>query len=73
MLGRSPGEGKGYPFQYSGLEKSMDYPWGLQEPDKTEQLSLSQTVLQCLLVEHVLTIGQSPYHAPFYTLSNLPT
>ena len=23
-LGRSPGEGKGYPFQYSGLEKSMD-------------------------------------------------
>ena len=24
-LGRSPGEGKGYPFQYSGLENSMDY------------------------------------------------
>ena len=23
-LGRSPGEGTGYPFQYSGLEKSMD-------------------------------------------------
>ena len=23
-LGRSPGEGKGYPLQYSGLEKSMD-------------------------------------------------
>ena len=23
-LGRSPGEGKGYPFQYSGLESSMD-------------------------------------------------
>ena len=23
-LGRSPGEGKGYPVQYSGLEKSMD-------------------------------------------------
>ena len=22
--GRSPGEGKGYPFQYSGLENSMD-------------------------------------------------
>ena len=29
-LGRSPGEGKGYPFQYSGLENSMDCisPWG---------------------------------------------
>ena len=24
-LGRSPGEGKGYPLQYSGLENSMDY------------------------------------------------
>ena len=23
-LGRSPGEGKGYPIQYSGLEDSMD-------------------------------------------------
>ena len=22
------GEGKGYPFQYSGLENSMDYSWG---------------------------------------------
>ena len=24
-LGRSPGEGKGYPLQYSGQENSMDY------------------------------------------------
>ena len=24
-LGRSPGEGNGFPLQYSGLEKSMDY------------------------------------------------
>ena len=24
-LGRSPGEGKGYPFQYSGLENSVDF------------------------------------------------
>ena len=23
--GRSPGEGKGYPLQYSGLENSMDH------------------------------------------------
>ena len=23
-LGRSPGKGKGYPLQYSGLENSMD-------------------------------------------------
>ena len=26
-LGRSPGEGNGYPFQYSGLENSMDRAW----------------------------------------------
>ena len=39
-LGRSPGVGNGNPLQYSGLEKSMDYPWGRQESD-TEQLSLS--------------------------------
>ena len=25
-LGRSPGEGKGYSLQYSGLENSMDSP-----------------------------------------------
>ena len=24
-FGRSPGEGKGHPLQYSGLENSMDY------------------------------------------------
>ena len=24
-LGRSPGEGNGYPLQYSGLENSIDY------------------------------------------------
>ena len=28
-LRRSP-EGKGYPLQYSGLENSMDSPWGSQ-------------------------------------------
>ena len=37
-LGRSPGEGKGYPLQYSGLENSMDYPWGCKESDATERL-----------------------------------
>ena len=40
--GRSTGEGKGYPLQYSGLEYSMD---GIvhavtKESDTTEQLSL---------------------------------
>ena len=36
-LGRSPGEGKGYPLHYSGLENSTDYsPWGCKESDTTE-------------------------------------
>ena len=29
-LGRSPGEGKGYPLLCSGLENSMDYIMGSQ-------------------------------------------
>ena len=40
-LGRSPGEGNGYPLQYSGLENSMHSPWGCKESDTTDQLSLS--------------------------------
>ena len=40
-LGRSAGEGKGYPLQYSGLENSMDcIIHGVAESDTTEQLSL---------------------------------
>ena len=40
-LGRSPGEGKGYPLQYSGLENPMNCsPWGQKELDTTEWLSL---------------------------------
>ena len=39
-LRRSPGEGKGYPLQYSGLENSMDSPSGRKESDMTERLSL---------------------------------
>ena len=42
-LGRFPGEGKGYPLQYSGLENSMDYTVAKssKESDRREQLSLS--------------------------------
>ena len=45
-LGRSPGEGNGYPLQYFGQENSMDciVP-GPQKLDKTEQLSLSSFLL----------------------------
>ena len=47
-LGRSPGEGKGYPLQCSCLQNSMDRgawwatsPWACKELDAAEQLTLS--------------------------------
>ena len=41
-LGRSPGEGKGYPLQYSGLENSKDsIVHGVTKKDMPERLSLS--------------------------------
>ena len=41
-LRRSPGEGKGYPLKYSGLDNSRDCKvHGVAESDTTEQLSLS--------------------------------
>ena len=44
-LRRSPGEGNGYPLQYSGLENSMDCTvhGGCKESDRTEQLSFSHS------------------------------
>ena len=42
-LGRSPGEGKGYPLHYSSLENTMDCsPWGCKESNMTERLSLTR-------------------------------
>ena len=42
-LGRSAGERKGYPFQYSGLENSMDcIVHGVAESDMTEKLTFSK-------------------------------
>ena len=40
VLGRSPGEEKGYPLQYSGLENSMEIEesMGCKEMDTTERL-----------------------------------
>ena len=49
-LGRSPGEGKSYPLQYSDLENSMGciVHGGLKKSDTTERLTLS--LLDCPLV-----------------------
>ena len=48
-LGRSPGEGKGYPLQHCGLENSVDcvVHGDRKESGTTEWLSLSHNLLQC--------------------------
>ena len=44
-LGRSPGEGKGYSLQYSGLKNSMDFILhGVAQSDTTERLSLTHSL-----------------------------
>ena len=44
-LGRSPGEGKGYPFQYSDLENSMDsIAHGIAESDTAFTFTLECTI-----------------------------
>ena len=48
-LGISPGEGKGYPLQYSGLENSMD-----RESDMTERLSQALSILYNNLENYTL-------------------
>ena len=51
-LERSPGEGKGYPLQYSGRENCMDYSlWGHKQSDTTERLSIHFTSLNLVYVE----------------------
>ena len=49
-LGRSAGEGEGYPLLYSGLENSTDCtvsPWGHKVLDMTERLPLSLFPGEC--------------------------
>ena len=47
-LGLIPGEGKGYPLQYSGLKNAMDcIVHGVTESDTTELLLLHFTSVLC--------------------------
>ena len=59
-LGRSAGEGKGYPPQYPGLENSRDcIVHGLAESDTTERLSLSWASLVAQMVKHLPTTWET--------------
>ena len=60
LLGRSPGKGKVYPLEYSGLENSMDCTvHGVTESDTTEGLSLHIYLLT------YSTAGSLLLHGPF--------
>ena len=65
-LGRSLGNGKGYPLQYSGLENSMIFsPWGRKESDTTERLSLSwflEILTFCLHIWLILNSLEINFH-----------
>ena len=65
VLGRFPGEGSGYPLQYSCLENPKDRilegysPWGRYESDTTEHTSATgrweqKTELYFCLIQHFL-------------------
>ena len=56
-LGRFPGEGKGYPFQYSGLENSMDC---IVHGVTTEQLSFLPDLVDLLKGADFLKLQCSP-------------
>ena len=55
-LGRSPGEEKGYPLQYPGLENSMDciVHGGRKESDRTEWLSLSHQEIPLIVFTYFI-------------------
>ena len=55
-LGRCPGEGKGSPLQYSGLENSLDCMsvWGHKESDRTERLKKK---MHAILTMNVFIFG----------------
>ena len=62
VLGRSPGEGKGYPLQYSGLENSIDCI--IHDPDNHVGVitDLEPDILECEVkwaLESITTIKDS--------------
>ena len=63
-LGRSPGEGKDCPLQYSGLKNSMDYiPWGCKELETMSDFHFHCILGIVLITLHVLF--NLPFHVSF--------
>ena len=63
--GRSPGEGNGYPLQYSCLENPKDRgAWWATESNMTERLTLSVTLVSQLLCQLLLIMRKIRRPAP---------
>ena len=58
VLGRFPGEGKGYTTQYSGLENSMDYT-GHKEPKSGTQLNAWASLI-AQLIKNLPAMQETP-------------
>ena len=76
---RSPGEGNGYPLQYSCLENPMDRslegysPWGHKESDTTDRLSLSHTHIHTAAsYPNPSTLAHSSKWIMYFPLWNTP-
>ena len=60
--GRSPGEGRRYPLQYSGLENSTNcIVHGITESDLTKQLSLSRLLKNSFHTNFAWSSGKSEF------------
>ena len=82
-LGRSPGEGKGYPLPYSGLENSMDcIVFVVADSDTTKRLSLHWVIQigrqgwESLFLDFHISLSPSigsTFHMGLSTFSNKMT
>ena len=57
-LERSPGEGKGYTLQYSGLENSMDYIWSMGVTKSQTWLRDFHFLKSLIMIKILLTLNQ---------------
>ena len=61
-LGRSPGEGKSYPLQYSGLEKPMDYTvHGVAKRHDWEIFTSLSLFCICMQIHDLIWVSQDSW------------
>ena len=66
-LGSTPGEGKGYPLQYSGEFLGQYSPWSRKESDTTERLSLTHLIHQNLLPLMLFLLSKTRNNKPTHS------